>query len=269
MTRDPDHRASSRARVRLLIAVLASLAAVAALVVVAHHRTTPPGTPSPPLPPSAAVGTGRPPGDAATTLATRPMTWLPAQAAQPHSQTTRTAGPSITLPAPSLREGRWIPDGFPATPEGALAQLVAFNQAGVSGGDPDTYDRAYAVLALPGAPPVAEAGLHVLLREFRAAAHLDPGEMAEGLVVRYEITHGLIKGSAEDGRYVVACTLGQFTADYHGYGTSVGVGDCQALRWTGAGWRISPGARAAYAASAWPGTSEAVDAGYRALDGAR
>ncbi|WP_337822305.1 hypothetical protein [Amycolatopsis sp. A1MSW2902] len=182
---------------------------------------------------------------------------------------TRTAGPPIALPAPALRAGRWIPDGFPPSPEGALAQLVAFNQAGMSGGDPDTYDRAYAQSALPGASSVADSGLHVLLHEFRKAAQLASGDTTDGLTVRYDVTHGLIKGTADAGRYVVACTLGQFTADYQGQGTSVGVGDCQALRWTGNSWRISPGARAAYAPSAWPGTTEAVDAGYRPLSGAR
>ncbi|GAA3561111.1 hypothetical protein GCM10022222_51100 [Amycolatopsis ultiminotia] len=137
----------------------------------------------------------------------------------------------------------------------------------MAGGDPETYDRGYATLALPGAPPLSGAGLHVLLQRFRESARLEPGEMRAGLAVRYEITHGLIKGTADRGRYVVACTLGQFTVDYHGYGTSVGVGDCQALRWTGRSWRISSGPRAAYASSAWPGTDESVDAGYRPLAG--
>lgn len=265
-----DDRAMTRARVRLVGAVFLMVAVVAALVVIAHFRTS---SVEPSGPPQASGSVrpqpGEPVGDAETALAARPMTWLPASAAQPHSQTTRTAGPPIPLPAPALRAGRWIPDGFPETPEGALAQLVAFNEAAMSGGDPDTYDRAYAQLSSPGAPPVAEAGLHVLLREFRKAAHLAPGDTTDGLTVRYEITHGLIKGSADGGRYVVACTLGQFSADYQGQGTSVGVGDCQALRWNGSSWRISPGARAAYAPSAWPGTSEAVDAGYRPLSGVR
>lgn len=267
MTGDLDRRARTRARIRLLAIIFVGLAVIAAFVVIAHSRTEPATLSGPP-------GTALPvpgplPGDPETALATRPMTWLPAEAAQPHPQSARTAGPPIVLPSASQRAGRWIPDGFPPTAEGALAQLVALNQAGMSGGDPEIYDRAYAQLALPGAPPVADAGLHVLLREFRKAAGIAAGEMTDGLTVRYEVTHGLIKGTADSGRYVVACTLGQFSVDDQGQGTSVGVGDCQALRWTGSTWRISPGPRAAYAPSAWPGTSEAVDAGYRALDGAR
>lgn len=255
------------ARIRLLAMIFVGLAAIAAFVVIAHARTTPVTLSNPPG--AALPGPGQLPGDPETALATRPMPWLPVQAAQPHPQSTRIAGPPIVLPAPSQRAGLWIPDGFPPTPEGALAQLAALNQAALSGGDPETYDRAYAQLALPGAPPVAEAGLHVLLREFRKATGIAAGEMTDGLTVRYEVTHGLIKGTADHGRYVVACTLGQFSVDYQGQGTSVGVGDCQALRWTGNNWRVSPGPRAAYAPSAWPGTGESVDVGYRALDGAR
>ncbi|OAP24189.1 MULTISPECIES: hypothetical protein [Amycolatopsis] len=265
MTGNLDPR--MQARIRLLAMVFVALAAIAAFVVIAHNRTAPVTLSGPPG--AALPNPGQLPGDPETALATRPMTWLPAEAAQPHPQSPRTAGPPIVLPPPSQRAGRWIPDSFPPTAEGALAQLAALNQAGLSGGDPETYDRAYAQLALQGAPSVAEAGLHVLLREFRKAAGVAAGEITDGLTVRYEVTHGLIKGTADQGHYVVACTLGQFSVDYQGQGTSVGVGDCQALRWTGSSWRISPGPRAAYASSAWPGTDESVDAGYRALGGAR
>jgi hypothetical protein len=270
VTGESDRHARTRARIRLLAMVLVGTVLVAVLVVIAHHRTArlePSGPPQPPV-------VERPlpedvPGAVESALATRPMVWLPADTAQPHALSTRSAGPPISLPTPSRQAGQWIPGGYPRSAEGALAQLVALNQAGLSGGDPSTYDRAYAQSALPGAPSADGAGLHVLLREFRTAAGLAAGAMTDGLTVRYEITHGLIKGSADDGRYVVACTLGQFSVDYRGEGTAVGVGDCQALRWTGADWRISPGPRAAYAPSAWPGTDESVDAGYRPLAGAR
>jgi hypothetical protein len=201
-------------------------------------------------------------------LATRLMLWLPAEAAQPHALTTRQAGPAIAIPAPSTEAGQWIPTSFPRSPEGALAQLVALDQAGVAGGDPDTYARAYADVALPGAPDVTGSGMHTVLSHFRRAAGVAAGEVAAGLSVRYEVTHGLIKGTTGDGGFAVVCVLGQLSTDVHGYGTTLGIGDCQAMRWTSGGWRISDGPRAAYASSAWPGTAEAVNAGYRALSGA-
>ena len=53
-------------------------------------------------------------------------------------------------------------------------------------------------------------------------------------------------------------------ADYRGLLVAYGVGDCQAMRWTAGGqWRISPGPAAAAAPSAWPGSQDAVNAGYR------
>jgi hypothetical protein len=37
------------------------------------------------------------------------------------------------------------------------------------------------------------------------------------------------------------------------------------MRWSGTDWRISPGALAAAASSAWPGSADALKAGYREL----
>jgi hypothetical protein len=83
--------------------------------------------------------------------------------------------------------------------------------------------------------------------------------------VTYHVTEGLIKGSLDGGRYAVVCVLGELAAGYEGRTISGGVGDCQAMRWTPDGWRISPGALAARATSAWPGSADAVKAGYREL----
>ncbi|WP_329060461.1 hypothetical protein [Amycolatopsis sp. NBC_01480] len=266
MTAAPDRRAR-RARARLSTAalVLLGVAGLVAAVIVGHYRTTPPTTPSVPDPAPAPQASG----DAAAerALATRLMLWLPAEAAQPHDLTTREAGPAITVPAPSTQAGQWIPTAFPQSPEGALAQLAALDQTGVAGGDPDTYGRAYADLALPGAPDVAGSGLYTVLSRFRRATGVAAGEATAGLSVRYEVTHGLVKGTTDDGGFAVVCVLGQLSTDVHGYGTTLGIGDCQAMRWTAGGWRISDGPRAAYASSAWPGTTEAVSAGYRALSG--
>ena len=80
---------------------------------------------------------------------------------------------------------------------------------------------------------------------------------------------GLIKGSTDRGRYVVACVLGQLDAGAGGRIISTGAGDCQALRYDHGEWWISPGAAAAPAPLAWPGTAEAAQVGYRAVRRAR
>ncbi|KAA9163965.1 hypothetical protein FPZ12_008005 [Amycolatopsis acidicola] len=199
------------------------------------------------------------------------MVPLPVQAALPTRLAPQEPGPAITVPGSSTVVGSWIPTGFPDTPEGALGQLKALNETAVEGGDPSTYDRAYARLAEPGAPSSEDSGLHTLLTNFRRSAGLSAGSAEAGLRVDYDVTHGLIKGSVEDNHFAVVCTLGQLTFEFQTRSTTLGVGDCQAMRWTGSGWKISHGVRAAYAPAAWPGSLDSVKAGYRALtvDGGR
>lgn len=266
-----DDRARRRAGMTLLgiIAAVVALIGALAAVVIAHYATGPasaPGTSRGTAPAPPTTGDEDPAVAAQDALASRPMLQLPPQAAQPQVMTAQTAGPAITLPQPTLTAGRWIPGGFPATAEGALAQLKALNETGMTGGDPQVYARAYRELSLPGAPDPGSTGLSSVLTSFRSHASLaDTGTVAD-LGVTYQVTHGLVKGSTDAGRYTVLCVLGQLSVDYQGRTISAGVGDCQAMRWTGTDWRISPGALAAPASSAWPGSADAVKAGYRGLN---
>ncbi|MFE5570712.1 hypothetical protein ACFQ68_37360 [Amycolatopsis japonica] len=278
-TPDADRR-PRRARMTILALALITLVAagLAAGLVIANSRTT--TTPSPGgTGPSHQTASGKvttlepeptpePGWDvvAQKKLALRPMLRLPAEAAQPHALSPQD-GPELQIPEPSHITGVWIPGGFPGTPEGALAQLKAADEAGMRGGDPAVYDRAYTDIALPGAPAVDRMGLHTLLKTFRMRAGIASGESKPGLTVTYDVTHGQIKGTTDQGRYAVVCVLGILTFDYKGQSTSMGVGDCQAMRWTGDAWRISTGNQAAMAASAWPGSAESVQAGYRSLGG--
>lgn len=277
-TPDADRR-PQRARMMVLALVLITLVAVglATALVIANSRTTPTSP--------AEAGPGRPtaPGKVTTLepeptpepgwdvvaqkkLALRPMLRLPGEAAQPHPLSPQS-GPELRIPEPTLTSGVWIPGGFPGTAEGALAQLKAADETGLRGGDPAVYDRAYTDIALPGAPAVDRAGLHTLLTTFRMRAGIASGETKPGLTVTYDVTHGQVKGTTDQGRYAVVCVLGILTFDYKGQSTSMGVGDCQAMRWTGEVWRISTGNQAAMASSAWPGSIESVQAGYRSLGG--
>lgn len=273
-----DRRSRRRTRMTVLgLAFLALIAFGAALaLVIAHSVTTPqPTEQGNPLAPTSTgfatlepVPTPEPGWDvlAQQRLALRPMLRLPPEVAQPRPLS-KQAGPELRIPEPLNTSGSWIPGGFPATAEGALAQLKAADETGVRGGDPAIYDRAYGEIALPGAPAVDRAGLHTLLTSFRTRSGIAPGEMKPGLTVTYDVTHGLIKGTTDEGRYTVVCVLGVLTFDYKGQSLAMGVGDCQAMRWTGTAWRISSGNQAALASSAWPGSLESVQAGYRSLGG--
>lgn len=265
----PSRRRAGLTVASIIVLIIVVVAAIAAMVI--SHDATTPNTTQPPAAAPLASHTTTPSlgaaGDAdeETSLATRPMVRLPAQAAQPRALTTQTAGPAISVPPPSDNTGRWIPGGFPNTPEGALGQLKVLNEIALAAADPRVYARAYRELSLPGAPDPGSTGLSSLLTSLRSRAELPAAGSVSGLAATYEVTHGQVKGTTTGGTYAVVCVLGQFSVNYQGQVVAAGVGDCQAMRWTGSAWRIAPGALAAAAPSAWPGSADAVKAGYREL----
>ncbi|WP_296146082.1 MULTISPECIES: hypothetical protein [unclassified Pseudonocardia] len=192
---------------------------------------------------------------AETAMATRPMPRLPETAAQPHTLSTRSPAGTITLPT----------GPFPATPEGALAQLTELTRVGLQGADPQAYEQAYAAIAEAGAPQVESTVMHRGLVQARAAAGLPRTGVVGELSMTFTPLAGLVKGTTDGGRYVVVCVLGQVDVVANGIPISSGGADCQAMRRLGDAWRISPGAQAAAATVAWPGTDEASDAGYLPL----
>jgi hypothetical protein len=275
----PTIRRSRRPQRRLLaggIACAAVLFPVGVLVVLLGAADDEPGTdpspevtPSVPLSPAPALGPTDSIGDghwdiaAQAELATRPMARLPEAVAWPHALSEATAGTPITLP-PAVGTTGAVPSGFPATPEGALAQLAALTRVGLEGGDPQRYRLAYESVALPAAPAVETARLYRdLVRVRGRVAGLPRTGPVPGLVFTWTPTSGLVKGTTDGGRYAVVCVLGELVTGIHGQSVASGAGDCQAMRRTGDQWRISPGPAVAPAPLAWPGSAEAVRAGYR------
>lgn len=265
----PETRIRRRAGLRLTTVVLAVLVLVGlvAALLVARHVTAPPAAPgaAPPLSVPAAPGPIGVEQTQENALAAQPMLQLPAQAAQPQAMTTTTAGEPIAVPAPVTTAGRWIPGGFPDTAQGALGQLTALNETALAAADPEVYARGYREFSEQGAPDPGSTGLAALLRSMRSRAQLPASGSVAGLSATFHVTHGQIKGSTSGGRYVVACVLGQYSVSVNGQAVAAGVGDCQAMRWNGTEWRIASGALAAAAPCAWPGSADAVKAGYREL----
>jgi len=202
---------------------------------------------------------------AQTELATRPMLEFPQSAILPHALTSETAGPPIELPEPGVTAGRLVAGGFPGSPEGAVAQLVELTRVGFEGGDPEGYRRAYEAVSLPDSPPPESTLLYRDLENLRSGTPLPDTGAVPDLLFTWTPTSALVKGSTDDGRYVVACVLGELVVGTNGQSFAGGAGDCQAMRYVDGEWRISPGALAARASLAWPGTIEAVNAGYRDL----
>jgi len=282
-----EHPARDTARTRaatklavgavIVVAVLFAVAAIAALALNGASTRSAASAPAPtggqarPTPPAA--GPSTPPGGGSSwdttaedAVASKPMVAFSVEAAQPHTLSPRTAGAAIALPPATVRTGA-VPQGFPHTPEGALAQLKALDETGMQGLDPAAYELAWQELASPGAPASAAVGLVRAARAARSTGGLDATGPVDGLTSTYQVDAGLIKGTADDGNFVVPCVLGELSVITTNSARRVGLGDCQAMRWVAGRWRISPTALPSAASCAWPGTEEAVTAGYRGVSG--
>ncbi|WP_344022057.1 hypothetical protein [Pseudonocardia kongjuensis] len=222
-----------------------------------------PSGPGSAVPDGPSVGSG-PQAEAA--LAREQMLELPIEAVSPRPLSTRTAGPPITLPEPSQVVGTLVATGFDDSEQGALAQLAELTRTGLAGGDPQTWARAYGSLAEPDAAAPEQTRVHRDLVDLRRGANMAAtGPLREGMTMSWTPTSAMVKGSTDDGTYTVACVLGEFVADNQGRVVNAGWGNCLPMRRVADQWRIASGPTAAPAPSAWPGSDEAVAAGWREI----
>ena len=212
-----------------------------------------------PLPAASPTAAADPAQAARDELAAAPMTSLPQAAARPQALVAEDPATGLLLPVPA-----GTPAGsaqFPRTPEGAVAALAAIDAAALQP-DPATARRVWSSVALPGAVPERQWTPAVAVHGILSAAHATAGD--DALTAQFTPTHGQVKGVLDDGGFVVACVLGELDVTYDSAARS-GLGDCQRLQWTAAGWRIAAGAQPAWAPSAWPGSADCVRAGWRPL----
>jgi hypothetical protein len=209
-------------------------------------------------------GTGDTDREAA--LAVAPMLELAPAAASPQSLTSATAGPPIALPAPARDDSGQLATAFPPTPQGALAQLAEIMEVGMAGGDPQTWEAVYGAAAEPGAAPASGTWTGRDLTALRRGAGMaTSGPAPEGTTVSWTPTGAMVKGSTAGGDYTVACVLGEFVVSYRGRVVTAGWGNCLPMRRVGDRWLIASGPTAALAPSAWPGSADAVAAGWREI----
>jgi hypothetical protein len=214
--------------------------------------------------PTAARESGQWNTDAQNEISAAAMPQFPLAAASPHELTTATGTAPLLIPTASMPTGT-VPTGFPRTPEGALAQLKALNEAGMVGLDPATYAAAYTAIAEPGAPAPATTTLARVAAGSRLKGGLPDTGPVLALTASYQVSAGLIKGSTDNGNFVVPCTLGVLSVTTSTASIRLGVGDCQAMRWIGSQWRISPTNAPTLPPATWPGTTESQTAGYVAV----
>lgn len=214
----------------------------------------------PDTPGQGTVGSG-PQAEAA--LARAPMLELPAQAVLPHALSSRSAGAALALPQPRQVSGVLVPTGFDDTTEGAIAQAIELTRAGAAGMDPQVWAQAYASLAEPGAAAPGQTPAARDMVGFRRSANMPRTGPREGMTITWAPTSAMVKGSTDDGTYTVVCVLGELVTDYKGRVASGGWGNCLPMRRVGDQWRVASGPAARVAPAAWPGSDEAVAAGYR------
>lgn len=259
------HRPATTARAWLALALIAALLLAVLSGLVYTVATVVSGA----KPPQRSSGshseaTPQPTGPSSTRLqdglAAKAMTQLPASAAFPQPLAQTTAGPPISLPAPTSTSGL-VPTGFPRSPQGALAQLAAIDARALGDLTPARVAQVHQWAAAPGAVPVSEWTPFVAASATLAAAGLTDGSTA--LESTFTPVAGQIKGTVGND-FVVACVLGEWQVSYRTT-SRAGAADCQRMVWTGGRWRIGAGDQPAYAPSAWPGSADAVRAGWRGL----
>ncbi len=265
----PAAPARGRAVAVLVVAVMLVvllLGVVAYLVVHAlngNARTSAPGSPTPTASPVDGAPTGSVSVQAQQdAVAAQPMLQLPQSAAKPQALVRETAGPPIRIPAPShkvIPGGPPVATGFPQTPEGALAQLAAIDEAALSTTDLGRVDEVYRWAAAPGAVPETQwTPFHGISRLITALS--DPAKVQQTQAT-FQVVQGQIKGTVGPD-FVVACVLGEFDATLTTT-QRAGVGDCQRMIWRDNRWWIGPGTQPVFAPSAWPGSADAVRAGWK------
>lgn len=206
---------------------------------------------------------GADPRSARDALSDRPMLVVDESAARPGPVSTRDPGPAIVLPAPTTTGPAGVPTGFPATPEGALAQLAAIDRTAFQSGSLAGARDVIRAWALPGGPTTTSwSVVHAMATLFDRTGVSGGG--SERLAIVMTPLMGLIKGTVGPD-FVVPCV--DFELDVTLDQTARGaVADCQRMVWSVDRWFIGPGAEPTQPPSVWPGTDLAISVGYRDLD---
>ena len=182
--------------------------------------------------------------------------------AQPGTLSTQTTA-TITIPTPQGIGVADVPTGYPHTPEGALAQLIAIDRAAI---EPAQVGRAQEVIsawAAPGGPDAQSwSGVSAVATLLSAAGF--PATGAPEMQIRLDPAMGFIKGTLGDD-FAVACVDFVIIATA-GQVNRIAAADCQRMVWQGDRWVIGPGEEPAPAPSLWPGGQASIDAGYLWLE---
>ncbi len=180
---------------------------------------------------------------------------------EPSELTTRQA-PLMVLPRPTGIDATGVRTGYPQTPEGAVAQLAAIDQAAMESASLPGVRAVISGWAMKGGPTPESWSTSKAMAELLSGAEL-PSTGSPRLSVRFTPAMGMIKGTVGDD-YVVACVNFAVETALYGNATAA-VADCQRMVWSQGRWQIGPGPEPAVPQSVWPDTDAALDAGWKDL----
>lgn len=219
-------------------------------------------------------------GSAATTSPAGPLDGDPGvgaeselAAARPGTLSPAAAG-TIELPAATSIGPAGVPTGFPRTPEGALAQLVAMDRMALESVSVPRTQEIVTHWAAPGGPTATSWTLTHGLARFLSAAG-QPATGSTSVTLRADAAMGLIREdppAADPGvppgpsRILTPCVTFVLTATTPAGSDEIATADCQRLIWRTGRWMLAPGPEATPGPSIWPGTAASIEAGYQWLE---
>ncbi len=212
------------------------------------------------LTPSRDGGAG-PTSDRARGIVDQPWPSVPPDAWMP-SELSADTFETIEMPAATALGPADVATGFPRTPEGAVAQLAAIDQATLQRATVLEAQRIIAAWAMPGGPtPATWSGVKGVAQLLGSAGLPDSG--SDGLLVTVTPAMGIIRG-AIGADFVVVC-VDHVVEVALNQTARAAVADCQQMVWNHTRWMIGPGAEPEPAPSVWPGTATAKKVGYARL----
>jgi hypothetical protein len=170
---------------------------------------------------------------------------------------------AIEIPASTVLDGpAGVATGFPRTPEGAVGQFAAIEQAVLESMSLPRARDIHSAWVRPGGPGFEQWTLTRNVTSFLAAAR--QGGVAKDLttVLSAAPAAALVKGADGPG-WTLACVLMDVQAWIKAE-SRMGYGLCARMEWVEGRWQIATGAEPATAPSAWPGSKAAATAGWLA-----
>lgn len=172
--------------------------------------------------------------------------------------------PPLRIPQPGTLGVAQVGTGFPRTPEGAMAQLIAIDQRAIQSGSVVTAQDVISAWAELGGPtPETWSGVEAVTVLLEAAGL--PGHGATDLQVELRPVMGFIRHQGDDAvtpcvNFVLTTKLATAPPE------RIAVADCQRMVWRVGRWVIGVGAEPEPSPSVWPGSQGSYDAGYRWLE---